>query len=177
LLVGMIYDRTHTRDLGKMGGLASVMPVLAGVYLFVSLSSVGLPGLNGFVGEFLVLLGTFDVNRVYAVVAVTALVLAAVYLLWSYQRMMQGPLGNPAHASLPDLSGREGTILVPILAAILLIGVFPRTLLSNIEPAASNTAACMERAGSQAPLSDAAKRAFVRLPAGVVCAAPAPSAA
>jgi NADH-quinone oxidoreductase subunit M len=156
LLVGMLYERTHTRDLGKMGGLSAPMPALAGVFLFVALSSVGLPGLNGFVGEFLILLGTFAVTKAYAVVAVTAVVLAAIYLLWPYQRMMHGTLRHEDHARLPDLSGLEYAILVPILAGILFIGVFPRPLLAKIEPAVRSTAACVQMAatGDATGLSD-----------------------
>jgi NADH-quinone oxidoreductase subunit M len=143
LLVGMLYERTHTRDLSKMGGLAPVMPVLAGMFLFVALSSLGLPGLNGFVGEFLVLLGSFAANKAYAVAAVTGVVLAAIYLLWGYQRMMHGELVDPGHRVLPDLNLREHVILVPVLAAILFIGVFPKPLLEKIEPAADRTTACV----------------------------------
>ena len=146
LLVGMLYERTHTRDLGRMGGLALSMPVLAGVFLFVALSSMGLPGLNGFVGEFLILLGTFIVNKVYAVIAVTAVVLAAIYLLWAYQRAMHGTFSVPDHRLLPDLNLREYAILAPILAAILFIGVFPKPLLSRIEPAARQTIVCVRPA-------------------------------
>jgi NADH-quinone oxidoreductase subunit M len=139
LLVGMLYERTHTRDLGRMGGLGLTMPVLAGVFLFVALSSIGLPGLNGFVGEFLVLLGTFIANKVYAVIAVTAVVLAAVYMLWAYQRAMHGTIRVEEHRRLPDLDFREYAILAPILAGILFIGIFPKPLLSRIEPAAKAT--------------------------------------
>jgi NADH-quinone oxidoreductase subunit M len=151
LLVGMLYERTHTRDLGRMGGLGATMPVLAGVFLFVALSSMGLPGLNGFVGEFLILLGTFVVNKTFAVIAVTALVLAAIYLLWAYQRAMHGTFSVPDHRLLPDLNLREYAILVPILAGILFIGVFPKPLLSRIEPAATRTVAC-ERPPPQPPI-------------------------
>ena len=143
LLVGMLYDRTHTRDLSKMGGLAVPMPVLAGVFLFVALSSAGLPGLNGFVGEFLILLGTFAVTKAYAVIAVTAVVLAAIYLLWSYQRMMHGPLLVEEHGRLPDLNRREYAILAPILAAILFIGIYPKPFLSMIEPTVTQSARCV----------------------------------
>ena len=143
LLVGMLYERTHTRDLGKMGGLAATMPALAGVFLFVALSSVGLPGLNGFIGEFLVLLGTFVVSKAFAVAAVVAVVLAAIYLLWAYQRMMHGGVAVEEHRHLPDLSLREYAILVPIMAAILLIGVFPQPLLDKIEPAARQATRCV----------------------------------
>jgi NADH-quinone oxidoreductase subunit M len=143
LLVGMLYDRTHTRDLGRMGGLAEAMPALAGVFLFVALSSVGLPGLNGFVGEFLVLLGTFIVSKPFAVAAVVAVVLAAIYLLWAYQRMMHGPVVDEEHRLVPDLSRLEYAILVPIMAGILLLGVFPQPLLDKIEPAARQATTCV----------------------------------
>jgi NADH-quinone oxidoreductase subunit M len=142
LLVGMLYDRIHTRDLGQMGGLAQVIPVFSGVLLFVALSSLGLPGLNGFVGEFLILLGTFVANKAFAVVAVTGLVLSAIYLLWAYQRAMHGGPARGEHAGLLDLSLREKVILAPVLAAILFIGVFPKPLLERIEPAADNVVAC-----------------------------------
>jgi len=142
LLVGMVYERTHTRDLGRMGGLAGTWPALTGVFLFVALSSVGLPGLNGFVGEFLILLGTFVVTKAFAVAAVTALVLAAIYLLWAYQRMAHGPVKNEEFSRLPDLNLREWAILFPIMAAILFIGVFPKPFLSKIEPTTDTVATC-----------------------------------
>jgi len=126
-----------------MGGLGATMPALAGVFLFVALSSVGLPGLNGFVGEFLILLGTFVVSKPFAVGAVVAVVLAAIYLLWAYQRMMHGPVANEEHRLLPDLSKREYAILVPIMAAILFVGVFPQPLLDKIEPAAKKATTCV----------------------------------
>ncbi len=148
LLVGMIYERTHTRDLTKMGGLSQTMPILAGVFLFTALSSIGLPGLNGFVGEFLVLLGTFAVSKPFASVAVAGVVLAAIYLLWAYQRAMHGELRNPDHATLPDLNGRERVLLAPVLAAILLIGVFPRPFLDEIEPSAEVSVACVRGRGT-----------------------------
>jgi NADH-quinone oxidoreductase subunit M len=134
LLVGMLYERTHTRELDRMGGLGRVTPLLAGAWLVVALSSLGLPGLNNFVGEFLVIVGTFAENRLYGVLAAVAVVLAAIYLLWSYQRVMHGPApAEPeGHA---DLGIREKAILVPIVAAIVAFGVFPRLLLDTIEPA------------------------------------------
>jgi NADH-quinone oxidoreductase subunit M len=155
LLVGMLYERVHTRDLARMGGFAGPMPVFAGVFLFVALSSIGLPGLNGFVGEFLILLGTFLATRAYAVIAVTAVVLAAIYLLWAYQRSMHGVpvIAGGARSSgdgdghgpigLSDLNAREYVILAPVLAAILVIGVFPKPLLQKIEPASSRTVQCV----------------------------------
>jgi NADH-quinone oxidoreductase subunit M len=133
LLVGMVYERTHTRELAEMGGLASVMPWLLGAFLFVVFASAGLPGLNSFVGEFLVVLGTFAVSHWFGSIAVLAVILAAIYLLWSYQRVAYGPL-REEHRHLPDLSGREVAVLVPVLALILVLGIYPKLLTSSIDP-------------------------------------------
>jgi NADH-quinone oxidoreductase subunit M len=144
LLVGMVYERTHTRDLGEMGGLARGMPWLMGVFLFVALSSLGLPGLNNFVGEFLVILGTYARNRALGAIAATGVVLAAIYLLWAYQRMAHGPVPE-RHASHPDLSIREAAVLAPVLAAILVVGVYPRILLDRINPTTTRIVQQVER--------------------------------
>ncbi len=133
LLVGMVYERTHTRDLGKMGGLARGMPWLAGAFLFAALASAGLPGLNNFVGEFLVIIGSFAVHRWFGALAAVAVVLGAIYLLWSYQRMAYGPV-HEEHEGLPDVSLREVMVLAPILSLLLLFGVFPKLLTDRIEP-------------------------------------------
>ena len=133
LLVGMVYERTHTRDLAKMGGLARVTPWLAGAFLFTALASVGLPGLNNFVGEFLVIIGSFAVNEWFGILAATALILAAIYLLWSYQRMAYGPV-HEEHEALPDVSLREVLVLAPVLSLLLVFGVFPRLLTDRIDP-------------------------------------------
>jgi NADH-quinone oxidoreductase subunit M len=145
LLVGMLYDRIHTRDLGKMGGLAESIPLYAGVFLFVALSSVGLPGLNGFVGELLVLLGTFAVSKPFAALAAAGVVLSAIYLLWAYQRAMHGDLRVAEHAALSDLDLRERVTLVPVLVVILAIGVFPKPLLTTIEPSAQQSVCEIQR--------------------------------
>jgi NADH-quinone oxidoreductase subunit M len=135
LLVGMVYERTHTRDLGSMGGLASVMPWLMGAFLFTAFASAGLPGLNGFVGELLVIVGTFAVSTWFGALAATAVVLAAIYLLWSYQRMAFGPV-REEHRLLPDVSLREVVVLAPVLALLLLFGVAPSLLTDRIDPSA-----------------------------------------
>jgi NADH-quinone oxidoreductase subunit M len=154
LLVGMLYDRTHTRDLGKLGGLARRVPILAGFFLVVALSSLALPGLNGFVGEFLILLGTFDANRLLAVIASAGVVLSAIYLLWAYQRAMHGDL--PADlAETPDVSAREYAFLVPVVVAIVAIGVFPKPLLDRIEPSADRHARLIAVAPSSASVTRA----------------------
>jgi NADH-quinone oxidoreductase subunit M len=133
LLVGMLYERTRTRDLGRMGGLAQVTPKFAAAFLFVGLASMGLPGLNNFVSEFLVILGAFTRNRVWGAVAAAAVLLSAIYILWAYQRAMHGPV-REEHATRRDLTRVEYTILVPVLAAILFLGVFPKPVLDRINP-------------------------------------------
>jgi NADH-quinone oxidoreductase subunit M len=134
LLVGMVYERTHTRDLAEMGGLASVMPWLMSAFLFTAFASAGLPGLNGFVGEFLVIVGTFAVSSWFGALAASAVVLAAIYLLWSYQRMAFGPV-REEHRALPDLNLREVVVLAPVLALLLVFGVAPSLLTDRIDPA------------------------------------------
>jgi NADH-quinone oxidoreductase subunit M len=134
LLVGMIYDRRHTREMADFGGLAAVMPLYAGAFLFIALASVGLPGLNGFVGEFLVLLGSFLSLPWYAAVAVLGVVLAAVYLLWAYQRVFTGPLTREENKGLVDLGFREIALLAPIVVLVLFLGIYPKPALDRIEP-------------------------------------------
>ena len=133
LLVGMIYDRRHTRQISELNGLQKSVPLLAAAFLVVMLSSVGLPGLNGFVGEFLILLGTFATHRWWAVVGTTGVILAAVYLLWAYQRVFHGePEGE--NASIPDLNLRERAVLLPLIAMIVFLGVYPKPVLDRINP-------------------------------------------
>lgn len=138
VLVGLVYERTRTRDLARMGGLAQVTPRLAGVFLVVGLASMGLPGLNNFVSEFLVILGAFIGNRVFGAVAVAGVLLAAIYVLWAYQRTMHGPV-REEHTGARDLVRVEYTILVPLVAAILFLGLFPKPVLDrvNVESCAS----------------------------------------
>src|SRR5712691_108458 len=115
LIVGMIYERRHTRLIAEFGGLWSVIPAFSAVLMIVTLSSLGLPGLNGFVGEFLILVGAFQVNRAVAVFAMTGIIFAAVYLLWMYQRVIFGSVTNEANRRLPDLTPREWVVLLPVL--------------------------------------------------------------
>jgi len=133
LIVGMIYDRRHTRAIAEFGGLARVMPLFSIFFMIISLSSIGLPGLNGFVGEFLILLGSFTSQYLspwFTVIAATGVILSAVYLLWMYQRVIFGKLSNPANAGLRDLSFREIGLLVPLIVMIIWIGVYPATFLN-----------------------------------------------
>ena len=125
LMVGMIYERRHTRLIADFGGLWRVIPAFSALFLIVSLSSLGLPGLNGFVGEFLILVGAFQVNRLVAALATSGIVFAAVYLLWMCQRVIFGPVTHPENRRLADLSAREWAVLVPALVLIVWIGVYP----------------------------------------------------
>ncbi len=136
LLVGMIYDRRHTRMISDFGGLAKCMPLFATIFLVVTLSSIGLPGLNGFVGEFMILLGSFvsgAFSKVYAILATTGVILSAVYMLWMFQRVMFGELNNPENKALNDLDIREVVVLLPILLFIVWLGVYPKPFLNRME--------------------------------------------
>ncbi len=126
LLVGMIYERRHTRMIADFGGLWAILPLYSAIFLFVTLSSIGLPGLNGFVGEFLILLGAFQVNRPLAVLATSGIIFAAVYMLWMYQRVFFGGVRHEANRGLRDLGARELLTLAPVLLLILWIGVYPK---------------------------------------------------
>lgn len=133
LLVGMVYERRHTRMIHEFGGLAKTMPVYATLLMIVMLSSIGLPLTNGFVGEFLILLGTWKLNQWYAVFAATGVILAACYMLWMYQRVIFGPVTNPENQHLKDLSPREVLVMAPLIALIFWIGIYPKPFLSVIE--------------------------------------------
>ena len=132
-LVGVIYERRHTRMIAEYGGLAKVMPKYATIFMIVMLSSIGLPGLNGFVGEFLVLVGAFKSNVVYGILGASGVVFAAVYLLWMYQRVFFGKVTIDANKKLADLTMTEKAILVALLVFIVWIGVHPTTFLSISE--------------------------------------------
>ncbi len=155
LLVGMIYERRHTREISELGGLQKPAPRLAAVFMVVMLSSVGLPGLNGFVGELLVLLGAFNAHRWWTVVAAAGVILAAVYLLWAYQRVFHGPASG-ANAQMPDLRWREGLVMAPFLAAIVFMGVYPKPVIERVEPAVDAIIAHVEHnvAGFAEPVAN-----------------------
>lgn len=133
LLVGMIYERRHTRQIAEFGGLARIMPVYAALFMVVTLSSIGLPGLNGFVGEFLVLVGAFKVHTAFAIVAATGVIFSAVYMLTMYQRVFFGPVKKQENSALKDLQLREILLLAPVLLFCLWIGLYPATFLNKSE--------------------------------------------
>jgi NADH-quinone oxidoreductase subunit M len=136
LLVGMLYERRHTRMIQDFGGVAKPMPVFAAFFGIVTMSSIGLPALNGFVGEFLILLGTYLRSPAVAVVATSGVVLAAAYMLWMYRRVMFGPIEAAENRSLIDLSLREKFVMAALVVPMVWIGVYPETFLRRIEPAA-----------------------------------------
>jgi NADH-quinone oxidoreductase subunit M len=136
-LIGIIYERRHTRLIEDYGGLARVVPMLAVLLTIVSLSSIGVPGTNGFVGEFLVLVGAFRTFPVLTVIAATAVIFAAAYLLWAIQRILFNALDKPANTHVPDLNRRELLLMAPLVAAIIWLGVYPKPVLDRMEPSAT----------------------------------------
>jgi NADH-quinone oxidoreductase subunit M len=142
LIVGMLYERRHTRDLAAFGGIWKVMPVFGALSLIVTLSSMGLPGLNGFVGEFTILQGTFTSTVLgtpwYALVAALGVILAAVYLLWMFEKVFLGAIRHEENAQLKDINLREVIILLPLVVLIFWIGLYPQTFFNLIEPAANS---------------------------------------
>ena len=152
LAVGVIYERRHTRRIEDFGGLAGIVPRFAVVFLIICLSSLGLPTMNGFVGEFLVLLGTFKSNmpgaQWAAGLGAIGVIFAAVYLLWMYGRVMFGPRNNPKNEGMADLSAREWVVFAPILVLIFVMGLFPGAFLDRIKPAVNRTIAIASLTGA-----------------------------
>jgi NADH-quinone oxidoreductase subunit M len=138
LIAGFLVSRRGTRAIAAYGGVQKVAPVLAGTFLVAGLATLSLPGLAPFISEFLVLIGTFTRYPAFAAVAVTALVLSAIYILWMYQRMMTGPV-TEGNDRLRDLLPRELTVVVPLIAALLVLGVYPKIALDVINPAVTHT--------------------------------------
>jgi NADH-quinone oxidoreductase subunit M len=134
LLVGVVYERRHTRLIADYGGLTSIMPWYAVYFMIFTLSSIGLPPLNGFVGEFMILLGAFQANRVYAVLATAGVVLGAIYMLWMYQRMFYGEVTHDENRRLRDLVPREVAVFSPLILMVFLMGVYSKPIISRIEP-------------------------------------------
>jgi len=133
LIVGVVYERRHTREIAEYGGLSKVMPAFAAVFLIMTMSSIGLPALNGFIGEVLILQGVFVVNKVWAAVGASGIVLGAAYMLWLYQRTMFGKVENPKNVDLPDLSLREMVTFAPLIALAFWIGLYPTPVLDRLK--------------------------------------------
>lgn len=138
LIVGMIYERRHTRLIKDFGGLAKQLPIFATFFMIATLSSIGLPGTNGFVGEFLILLGTFKTSKVFAVFGATGVVLGAAYMLWMFQRVMFGKLDKEENKALKDLNFREVATLVPIVIMVFWMGIYPKYFIGKMEKSVSN---------------------------------------
>ena len=151
LLVGVLYERRHTRLIAEFGGLAARMPVYAAVFLIIAMSSIGLPGLNGFVGEFMILMGVFPVSWVWTAVAATGIVLGAAYMLWLYQRVMFGQLENPANETLRDLTVRELATFLPLVVLVFWIGIFPKPFLDLIDKPVEKIVRIVNPAHFEAP--------------------------
>ncbi len=164
LIVGFIYERRHTRLITDFGGLSKQMPIFATVFMIVTFSSVGLPGTNGFVGEFLILLGAFESQlRWWTIIATSGVILSAVYMLWVFQRVMFGELDNPKNQKLLDLNAREVAIMVPLLVLIFFMGLYPKPFIDKMDPAIkklvaqvriSSVSAQMIPAASQMPMPE-----------------------
>jgi len=136
LIVGFIYERRHTRLIADFGGLAKQMPIFATIFMIVTFSSIGLPGTNGFVGEFMILMGAFAGElRWFAIVAASGVIFAAVYMLWMFQRVMFGELKNPANKEVKDLSAREIILMLPLLLFVFWIGIYPNIFFEKMNPA------------------------------------------
>jgi NADH-quinone oxidoreductase subunit M len=146
-LIGMIYERKHSRQIDAYGGIARVVPMFAALLTLVSLSSIGLPGLNGFVGEFLVLVGSFEVYPYFTIFATTGVIFAAAYLLWAIQRILFNPLDKPENQHIPDLNWRELSLMAPLVAVIIWLGVYPAPVLRRMETAAQALVTRVEQRG------------------------------
>ncbi len=145
LMVGMIYDRRHTKEIALLGGLTKVMPVFSVFFLIITLASIALPTTNGFVGEFLILIGAFEKDPLYAVLGGTTVVLGAYYMLWMIQRVLFGPIQHEENKTLPDLSWREIAALLPIVVFIFWMGLYPKPFFQKMEKSLDYLAANYER--------------------------------
>jgi len=152
LLLGMLYERRHTRLISEFGGLAAVMPMFGTIFVITALASIGLPGLSGFVGEFLSLIGTFQTHPVVALLAASGVIFAAYYMLPMVQRIWFNGLDNEKNRSLPDLSARELTVLVPLVLAMVWLGVYPRPFLERMEPPVEGLIQSVEARRAPPPL-------------------------
>jgi len=158
LLVGVVYERRHTRLIGEYGGLSKVMPVYAAIFLVMTMSSIGLPALNGFIGELLILQGVFVASRLWAAFAASGIVLGAAYMLWLYQRTMFGKIENPKNEHLPDLTLREFATFVPLLVLAVWIGLYPAPFLRRLDSTVSRVVARVNPLYDQERAADAGVR-------------------
>ncbi|MGZ8428176.1 MAG: NADH-quinone oxidoreductase subunit M [Candidatus Deferrimicrobiaceae bacterium] len=144
LLVGILYERRHTRLISEYGGLSKGLPLYAACFMIITLSSIGLPGMNGFVGEFLIMVGAFQPMRALTVVAASGVIFAAVYMLWMFQRVMFGTITNEKNRHLPDMNAREVAYMLPLLVFVFWIGVYPQTFLRKMDASVTALVARIE---------------------------------
>src|SRR5208283_2542643 len=167
LIVGALYERRHTRLISEFGGLATPMPTFAAIYLIVSLSSLGMPLLNGFIGEVTILQGTFVVNKAWAAWASLGIVLGAAYLLWLYQRTMFGPVTHDVNKTLPDMNLREHAVLIPLVVMAFWIGIYPKPFFAVIEKPVERIVRQVNPGFYPAPPAQSAGTAAISVPAEV----------
>jgi NADH-quinone oxidoreductase subunit M len=153
LLIGIIYERKHTREISAYGGIARVVPMFAALLTLVSLSSIGLPATNGFVGEFLVLVGSFKRFPVAVTIATTGVIFAAAYLLWAIQRILFNPLDKRENEHIPDLNWREMAFMAPLVAVIIWLGLYPAPVLRRMETSAQALVTRVEQGAQVAQVS------------------------
>jgi NADH-quinone oxidoreductase subunit M len=166
LLVGVLYERRHTRLIADFGGLWKPLPVYSAIFLVVMLSSVGLPGTNGFVGEFLVLLGAFRANAWWAAIAATGVILSACYMLWMFQRVIFGPVTHEENRDLKDLSLRERLVFAPLLILIFWMGLMPQPFIDRMQPALNRTLELSKQRAAAAAVMHTLPGAPFQLPTG-----------
>jgi NADH-quinone oxidoreductase subunit M len=159
MIVGFVYDRRHTRLISEFGGLANVMPVFSTLFLVVTLSSIALPLLNGFVGEFLILVGAFTSTalpnaKLFASLAATGMILSAVYMLWMYQRVIMGEVKNDKNRELTDIDFRERAALAPIIVLIFVMGIYPSLFLSQSDRAIADIRARVTGSGKVVAMTE-----------------------
>ena len=164
LLVGMLYERRHTRLIDDFGGIAKSMPVFAASFVLVALSSIGLPGTNGFVGEFLILVGAFRTHPVAVFISATGVIFAAAYMLPMVQRVLFGELDKDENRELEDLGTRERLVLLPALVMILVLGVYPQPFLDRTAASVEGLLEQVETRALRAPVEMRQETAFDRLP-------------
>jgi len=163
----MIYERRHTRMIADFGGLSKVMPIFAVFFMIITLSSIALPGTNGFVGEFLILLGAFKANAVYGILATTGVIFGAVYMLWMFQRVMFGVVTKDANKDLKDLDGREIAILCSMVFFIVLMGVYPKMFFNKMDTSVNEYLSFVKNKNVQARMLEQNKGATAKAAAEV----------
>jgi NADH-quinone oxidoreductase subunit M len=167
LCVGVIYDRLHTREIVRYGGLAKNMPIYAAVFMIMMMGSIGLPGTSGFVGEFLVLLGAYQVSTVATAMAATSVVLGAIYMLLLYRRVVFGPQDNADAAAMPDLNRREIFFFIPFVLSVIWFGIAPGYILERVEPSVKKLVAHYEEKRTYPPLTEETQVKNTAVPEGI----------